>query len=344
MWMNRLQISSMDLVRIAVLAGVYFLSAKFGLKFAFVNASSTAIWPPTGIAIAALLIFGYRLAPGIFIGAFFANFTTAGSILTSLGIASGNTLEAFFAAYLVNNLANGSDFFEKPWDIFKYVILAGFVSTAVSANFGVTSLALGGYADWANYVEIWLTWWLGDMGGALVIAPLIVILFKKRRFDWIEGRYLEAVFVFSCLVLVSLFVFGGIFEPIARGYPIEYLVMPFIMWIAIRFGQLESAFGVFVLASIASAGTLQNLGPFVREEGNESLLLLQAFLAVVSLMSLILSSLVVESRRLLEAEKDLEIKLKKDNESLEAINKFMINRELKMIELKKEIADLKKGI
>ncbi len=339
--MERFQFSLRDLVKIAVLAVIYFLSAKFGLKFAFVHASSTAIWPPTGIAIAALLLFGYRLWPGIFIGAFFANVTTAGSILTSLGIATGNTLEGFFAAYLVNNLASGKDFFEKPWDIFKYVILAGIVSTAVSANFGVTSLALGGYASWIDYVPIWLTWWLGDMGGALVLAPFIVILIRKRRLAWVESQYVEAVFVFTCLVLVSLFVFGGIFEPITRGYPLEYLVIPFLIWIAIRFGQLESAFGVVVLAAIASVGTLQNLGPFVRANSNESLLLLQAFLAVASLMSLILSALVAEGRRLLEAEKDLEVKLTKDNESLEKINKFMINRELKMIDLKKEIETLK---
>lgn len=333
-----------DLVKIAGLAAIYFFSAKFGLKFAFVNASSTAIWPPTGIAIAALLFFGYRLWPGIFIGAFFANVTTAGSIATSLGIATGNSLEGFFAAYLVNNLANGVSFFEKPWDIFKYVILAGFIATAVSANVGVMSLALGGYANWADYISIWLTWWLGNMGGALILAPLLIILFKKRRLEWLENQYAEAAFVFACLVLVSLFVFGGIYQPIAMGYPIEYLVIPFLIWVAVRFGQLESAFAVFVLASIASVGTLQKLGPFERTNDNESLLLLQAFLAVASLMSLILSAVVVEGRRLLEAEKDLEVKLKKDNESLEKINQFMVNRELKMIELKKEIESLKKNV
>ena len=337
---RRAQLYLVEATKIAALAFIYFLSAKFGLEFASVNASSTAIWPPTGIAITALLVFGYRLWPGVFIGAFFVNLVTAGSILTSLGIATGNTLEGFFAAYLVNNLANGANFFEKPWNIFKYVILAGFVSTAVSASIGVTSLALGGFANWPDYVEIWLTWWLGDMGGALVLAPLLILLLKRTRIQWVETQYAEAVFVFTCLVMASLVVFGGIFEPFARGYPIEYLSIPFLIWIAMRFGQLESAFGVFVLAVIANAGTLQSLGPFVRANNNESLLLLQAFLAVASLTSMILSAVVTESRRLIAEEKDLEMRLKKDNDSLEKFNKFMVNRELKMIQLKKEIKDL----
>lgn len=340
--MARLSFSFIDFVKIAALAGIYFLGAKFGLEFAFVNASSTAIWPPTGIAIAALLLFGYRLTPGIFIGAYLANVITAGSVFTSIGIATGNTLEAVFAAYLVNKLADGANFFEKPQNIFKYIVLAGFVSTAVSANIGVTSLALGGFADWADYGSIWLTWWLGDMGGALVLAPLLIMLFRKRRFSWMENQYPEAAFVFTCLGFVSLFVFGGIFQPIAKGYPIEYLAIPFLIWIAIRFGQLEAAFSVFLLASIASIGTLQNLGPFVRANNNESLLLLQAFLGVISLMSMVLSSVIAETRRLIESEKDLEMKLKKDNERLEKANRFMVNRELRMIELKKEISDLKK--
>jgi integral membrane sensor domain MASE1 len=117
---------------ILALAAVYFGAAKFGLALAFVNASATAVWPPTGIALAALLLWGYRLWPGIFLGAFLVNITTQGTLLTTLGIATGNTLEALLGVWLVNEFANGRRAFEQARDIFKFVLLAVFVSTAAS--------------------------------------------------------------------------------------------------------------------------------------------------------------------------------------------------------------------
>ena len=112
-------------IEIVVLAAVYFVAGKFGLTMAFVHPSSTAVWPPTGIALAALLIFGYRVWPGIFLGAFLVNLTTAGSAITSLGIAAGNTLEPVLGAYLVSRFANGRKCFESVQDTVKFAILAG---------------------------------------------------------------------------------------------------------------------------------------------------------------------------------------------------------------------------
>ena len=129
---------------IAVLAVVYFGTAKLGLRFALVNPSATALWAPTGITLAAFLIFGSRVWPGAFIGAFFANLTTTGAVLTSISIATGNTLEGLVAWWLVTRFARGPQAFERAQDIFKFAFLAGIVSTAISATIGVTSLALGG--------------------------------------------------------------------------------------------------------------------------------------------------------------------------------------------------------
>src|SRR2546426_3251859 len=139
------------LVIVAVLAAVYLIAAKLGLKLAFVHASATAVWPPTGIALAAFLVFGYRVWPGIFIGAFLANVLTEGTVATSLGIAAGNTLEGLTGAYLVNRFAGGRNVFDRPHDILKFAVLAGTISTMVSATVGVTSLSLGGFANWADY-------------------------------------------------------------------------------------------------------------------------------------------------------------------------------------------------
>ncbi|HEV3272279.1 MAG TPA: MASE1 domain-containing protein, partial [Candidatus Methylacidiphilales bacterium] len=137
-----------NLAIVAVLAVVYFGTAKLGLRFAFVNPSATALWAPTGITLAAFLTFGFRVWPGAFLGAFFANLTTAGSVLTSIGIATGNTLEGVVGCYLVGRFARGPQAFERAQDIFKFAFLAGMLSTAISATVGVTSLSLGGFAAW----------------------------------------------------------------------------------------------------------------------------------------------------------------------------------------------------
>src|SRR2546425_10052223 len=119
------------LVTVAVLAAVYLIAAKLGLKLPCLHASATAVWPPSGIALAAFLVFGYRVWPGIFAGAFLANITTAGTVATSLGIAAGNTLEGLTGAYLVNRFAGGIHAFERPQDVFKFAVLAGKLSTMV---------------------------------------------------------------------------------------------------------------------------------------------------------------------------------------------------------------------
>src|SRR5579863_1978749 len=142
------------------LAVVYFVAGKLGLSMAFVHPSSTAVWPPTGIALAAFLILGYRVWPGVFLGAFLVNLTTVGTVLTSLGIATGNTLEGLIGAYLVTRFANGRNAFERGQDTFKFAMLSGLLGTTVAATLGVTSLALGGFARWSEFRDIWLTWWL----------------------------------------------------------------------------------------------------------------------------------------------------------------------------------------
>src|SRR5438093_3751878 len=118
---------------IVILAGVYFVAAKLGLSMAFVHPSATAVWPPTGIALAAFLVLGYRVWPGIFLGAFLANLTTAGSVATTFGIATGNTLESLVVAYFVNRFAHGFLTFDHPQAVFIFAALAAIVSTKVNA-------------------------------------------------------------------------------------------------------------------------------------------------------------------------------------------------------------------
>jgi integral membrane sensor domain MASE1 len=282
---------------VAILAAVYVIAGKLGLMLAFVHASATAVWPPTGIALAAFLVFGYRVWPGVLVGAFLANITTAGTAATSLGIAAGNTLEGLVGAYLVNRFAGGRNAFDRPQDIFKFALLAAMLSTMVSATVGVTSLSLGGVADWDNYRAIWLTWWLGDASGALLVAPFLLLWAANPRVHWHRRQGVEAVLLFLCLIVVGQVIFGGWFPLSVKNYPLDYLCIPILIWAAFRFGQRETATTAFVIAMLAIWGTLRGFGPFVGETQNESLLLLQAFLGVTTLMALAFAAMVEERRR-----------------------------------------------
>ena len=174
------------------LAAAYFVVGRLGLSFAIVHPSASAIWPPSGIALAALLLWGYRVWPGIFLGAFLVNITTQVTVATTVAIASGNTLEALLGAWLVNHFANGPKVFERAKSTFKFVLLAGLISTTVSATFGVTSLTLGGFAQGDRLAAIWLTWWLGDIVGCLLIAPLLIISLTQPYPELKPRRILEA--------------------------------------------------------------------------------------------------------------------------------------------------------
>jgi len=281
----------------AALCGVYFVAAKLGLRLAFVHPSATAVWPPAGIALAAFLILGYRVWPAILLGAFLVNLTTAGSVATSVGIAAGNTLEGLVGAYLVNRFAGGRHAFDRAQDIFRFAVLAALVSTTVSATFGVTSLSLGGFASWRDYGPIWMTWWLGDASGDLVVAPVLLLWSTTRRQKWRNGQVLEAVVLLLLLILVGGVVFGGLFASRARNYPLEFLSIPLLVWTAFRFGRRDAAAGSILLSAVAIWGTLRGFGPFARESPNESLLLLQAFLGVTALTTTALAAVVSERRR-----------------------------------------------
>ena len=282
----------------ALLLAVYFFAGKLGLSLAFVNESATAVWPPTGIALAALIILGYRFWPVILLGAFLVNLTTSGSWLPSVGISVGNTLEAVVGAYLVNSLAFGRQAFQKPSNILKYILFIG-LACAISASIGVMSLYLGGSVAAEYVIDIWFTWWLGDMGGALVVAPFFIVWTAKKMRRLSRLEILEALILLSALVLVGLSVFGSLSFLGADNYPVAFVILPLLIWVAARFGRMESATVIFVFSAFAVFGTINGYGPFYTGNPHVSLLLLQAFICIVSPTTLALSSL-IELRKELE--------------------------------------------
>jgi signal transduction histidine kinase/integral membrane sensor domain MASE1/CheY-like chemotaxis protein len=294
-----IQTTRRTVIAILSLAVVYFFAGKFGLSLATEHPSASAIWPPSGIALAALLLWGYRIWPGVFLGAFLVNITTEGDLATTLGIASGNTLGALVGAWLIDHFANGRKVFERAKNIFKFVLLAALTSTAVAATFGVTSLTLGGYAPWDRYGAIWFTWWLGDVAGDLLIAPLLVIWLTQPYPDLKPRRIFEAAGLLLLILSLGYIVF---LSGAARG--LEYVLILPLLWAAFRFGQRGAVTAAFLTSAIALAGTVQGIGPFATAGPNEALLQLQGFMGTIAMAALVLAAVISERTR---AEQRIEV-------------------------------------
>src|SRR5947207_8137620 len=166
---NPLQFNRM--LGLALLAAAYFGLAKLGLALASLHPSASPVWPPSGLALAGILLWGSRVWPAIAIGAVVANVTTFGSIWTAMAIAGGNTLEALITAWLLQRWSGGAATLATPLRVVKFAGLALAPGTMVSATLGVGSLVLGGFADASKFTSIWMTWWLGDVGGLLLVTP-----------------------------------------------------------------------------------------------------------------------------------------------------------------------------
>ena len=303
-----------------LLAAGYFGAAKLGLQLAIVHASATAVWPPTGIALAGVLLLGYGAWPAIALGAFLANITTHGSVATCAGIATGNTLEALAGGWLVNRWAHGRAAFFTGLDAFRFTALAGVASTAISATFGVLSLTLAGDASGAHAGSIWLTWWLGDMGGAFVVAPLILLWNVGQRPAWTRARWIEAAGAFAALLAAGQSIFGWL-APVGNDpVVLKFLCMPILTWIAYRFDPRTAATSVFVLAAVAVTGTLR--GALVSGAGvlNESLLLIQVYLAVTAVSTLVLAAAVYERSQAERAMRGASAELREALAELEAFS------------------------
>jgi diguanylate cyclase (GGDEF)-like protein len=274
------------------LALLYTAAGKLGLRLGIVNPSASPVWAPTGIAIAAFVVVGMRVWPAIFAGAFLYNLTTAGSILTSLGIATGNTLEGVIGAALVLRWANGAHAFERGRDVIRFTALAGLVATTISPSIGVTTLALSGFVPWSDFGPIWFTWWLGDAAGALLVAPPLILWSVEARVPWARARVLEAAALLITLVVLCALAFGPL-----GGPSLGFLCIPVLIWAALRFGPREASTAVTLLSAVAVAQTVGALDGLGLAGANAQLLLLQTFMAVTSVTTLVLAAVVAERSR-----------------------------------------------
>jgi diguanylate cyclase (GGDEF)-like protein len=280
---------------IAVLAAVYFIAAKLASGLAYHDLpNAIPVWPSAGIALAALLLRGNAVWPGILLGAFSANLVTTGSIFASLAIAGGNTAEALVGAWLVRRFARGPEAMDRTRDVLKFLLFAGLLSTTISATVGALSLAWRGLIEWNSCGWMWLVWWMGDATGDVLVAPLILLWRGGPRLNW--RRFIEVSVLVVGVVAMGAMVFGGLM----KDYPLEFFCIPFLVWAAFRFGRRGAIASTLALAAMAIWGTLKGSGPFALASEVSAygvLLLLQSFLVVSGVMTLALAAEVRQRRR-----------------------------------------------
>ena len=280
------------------LAVVYFLAARLSFVWDPLPGYATVIWLPTGISLATLLLLGNHLAAGVFLGSLATTLVTGAPVAVALGIAVGNTAEALIGASLLRKVPGFSITLERVTCVVGLIVLAAVLSTLLGATVGAGSLYAGGLVPSPRIGDVWRSWWIGHMVGALLIAPIILVwstTSQARR----EVHRLETAALVAVLAVVSTLTFFS-------GLPhIPTLVTPFrqvdllvavLLWAAIRFGQRGATTAVLCVSLAAMVATALGYGPFVRPELREGLMLLQTFMVFVAATCLLFGASIAERR------------------------------------------------
>ena len=316
---SRLQaLRSRWVIGVLIVALLYYGGASLGLRLAFEKTNASPVWPSSGIALAAVLLLGYRVWPGIAVGAFLANVVgflahQAASALTvvvvSLTIGVGNTVEAIAGAFLLHRLVGTRNPFYRAQDGFRFTAVA-LLACCVSPSIGSTSVSLAGIAPPAVYGTIWFTWWLGDAIGMLLVTPLLLTWGDEPQVRWSVRGHVEAGLLFVSLLVAGWIGFGGWLPGTEAHYPLAFVPIPWLVWAAFRFGPRGAASAAVITSAIAIWDTVHGVGPFVQTTVNESLLLLQAFVGIVTVTILTMAAAVAERR-------EAEARLRTAHDSLE---------------------------
>jgi signal transduction histidine kinase/CheY-like chemotaxis protein len=282
------------IIEVIAAAIVYCATARLGLELAVMAPQVSIIWPATGLALALLVLRGRQLWPAILVGAFAANALNETALLTSLGIAFGNTLEALVGATLLRRVGFQPSM-RRLHDVASLFLLAACLSTIVSATIGVVSVCSSGAASWQDFTSLWSTWWIGDAIGNLVTAPFVFVWADQARNRWRLQRLAEGMLLVCSMGLLSLAVFVD--HGSAAPYPVHYLIFPAIIWAALRLGQHATATLVFSSLAVTIVATIAGRGPFVTSNPGASLLQVALFMAVVAVTGLFLGAATAERNR-----------------------------------------------
>jgi len=280
---------------------IYFGAGKLGLALAFINPSASAVWPPTGLALAAVLLWGNRLWPGIFVGSFLVEFAGQHAVGIALCTGTGDVLEALTAATLVRRFAGGCQAFEQTRTTLTFLLLAPAACTTISATVGVTGLCLGGYAEWSNYWSIWLTWWLGNTVSDLILSPFIILFsLRSGRSTWPAPKIQEAFCLLLLMLVIGLAVFNkNSFLPAATEWRFLFVIP--LLWSAFRFGPQGAATFSLLLSVLALVDAYANRSLLTQGDPNLKLVMLQSFVGMLCITALVLAVVITE-RKFLEQE------------------------------------------
>lgn len=309
--------------RSAGLALLYFATAIAGLKYAVVGSAVTLVWAPSGIALVAILAYGFRMSFGIALGALLANLWMGLPILLATGIAIGNMLEAAAGAFLLLHLARFRNTLDRLQDIFALIVLAAIFSTTISAFIGVSSLILGGIVSSGEYASAWIRWWLGDMMGILVVAPPLLVWLNRPRPIMSTMKLIEAAALFVSLSIICQLIF---INPDIAGhgyYPASLIVIPFVIWAALRFDHWGATLATLLISALAILGTTQGTGPFALGSISDSLVGWCIFVNLLAATGLLLAALSAAQRRDQETLKIANVELELGMAETEQTNQAM---------------------
>lgn len=284
---------------VLVLAVAYFAVARLSLSAGASGPALAAVWPASGIALAGLLLLGYRAWPGVWLGAAIAGIAAHASLIDSVLLGAGGTLEALAAAALVRRCIGLPRSFERGEDVVEFVAIAA-LSSAIAATMSTVALAWAGSSEPQTLTSTWWTRWQADAMGMVVVAPLI-LNWAAHGIDRPHRKAMEVL----CLAVPTLAATHAIFSDSLPGYlpslPLTFVILPFVIWAALRFAQREVATLNALVCAIAAWQTLEGRGPFASVPPETTPLLLLAFTSTVMITGLVLNAVVGERGRAIDA-------------------------------------------
>jgi PAS domain S-box-containing protein len=284
--------------QVGLLAATYFSAAKLSLLLAIPPGYATAVWPPSGMALAAILFLGNRFWPGIWFGAALVNFTINSSFFAAVLIGSGNTLEALAAAALIRRFISAPYRFERGEDVVTFVA-ACVLSATVAATVALLPLGLTHALSWPEAFLNWWTWWQGDTVGMIIVTPLILSWCIPGTVAWTARTRLEGI-VFALLLLSTAYVLFDASVPYLDRLSTKFLILPLMIWAAFRFSPREVTAAAAAVCVMAVWDVVSDGRAFTSDSLNETLLILLAFNSTVAITGLVLTAVVGERRRAMD--------------------------------------------